>query len=309
MAQQTVFYSWQSDRQPSACRYFIQAALEEAVRALDASGTLEVEPVVDRDTLGVPGSPDISTTIFQKIDRASVFVADVSIVQRPHEGDPTPNPNVLVELGYAIRALDWSRIIQVMNVAYGKPEDLPFDLRQKRTLKYTSGDGAPRAEERRKLAKDLRDALNEVLKAHPIQRPPEVELLLTHKAVPERNHGQGRHFELEAAVKNNGNRRIDDWELELYFPAELVNPNIGNGAAVSNPSDPQVALFRIWDFDGKLKLRPHDKQGLTVSYLVDEARYKRVREGLPPVVLRVTIAGVLRDELTKTTPVDDLLQE
>ena len=44
----------------------------------------------------------------------------------------TPNPNVLIELGYAIHLLGWERIICVNNVKYGKNELLPFDLRSHR---------------------------------------------------------------------------------------------------------------------------------------------------------------------------------
>lgn len=41
----------------------------------------------------------------------------------------TPNPNVLVELGYAAHSLGWDRIIVVVNTAHGAIEELPFDFR------------------------------------------------------------------------------------------------------------------------------------------------------------------------------------
>jgi hypothetical protein len=43
---------------------------------------------------------------------------------------------VLIELGYAIKSLGWSRIILVMNTAVGGPELLPFDLKTKRVTTY-----------------------------------------------------------------------------------------------------------------------------------------------------------------------------
>jgi hypothetical protein len=47
------------------------------------------------------------------------------------------NPNVAIELGYAVRELGWDRIVLVFNEAYGKlPDDLPFDAKGHRTLKY-----------------------------------------------------------------------------------------------------------------------------------------------------------------------------
>src|SRR5687768_9999122 len=114
----TVFYSWQSDLPNATNRGFIQTALEGAAKAIRRDESVEIEPVIDRDTSGVPGSPDIASTIFGKIERAKVFVCDVSIINQKAvylkdsdgvlEPDPdraprpTPNPNVLLELGYAM---------------------------------------------------------------------------------------------------------------------------------------------------------------------------------------------------------------
>jgi len=64
----TVFYSWQSDLPGGTNRNFIETALRAAADALRADTSIDVEPVVDRDTAGVPGSPDISSTIFGKIE-------------------------------------------------------------------------------------------------------------------------------------------------------------------------------------------------------------------------------------------------
>ena len=108
-----VFYSWQSDL-PNACnRGFIQAALEKAANNIAADSTVTVEPVIDRDTQNVPGSPDIASTIFRKITTADIFVADVSIVTRAQDSRPAPNPNVLIELGYAFKSLGHERVIRI----------------------------------------------------------------------------------------------------------------------------------------------------------------------------------------------------
>jgi hypothetical protein len=130
-----VFYSWQSDSPGNTNRNLISKALEDAIDEIKNDDTIEVEPVIDRDTLGIAGSPDISNSIFSKIDSASVFVCDVSIIDSETK-KPSPNPNVLIELGYAIKVLGWNRIVMVMNIEYGKPETLPFDLRSKRVLTY-----------------------------------------------------------------------------------------------------------------------------------------------------------------------------
>lgn len=163
---QVVFYSWQSDL-PNACnRGFIQNALEHAVAAIGEDESVAVEPVVDRDTQGVPGAPDIASTIFSKIAISQVFVADVSIVIR-NEKRAAPNPNVLIELGYAYKALGHERIILVFNKAYGKLEELPFDLRMRRVLSYEmSKEAKERSYERRDLETKLNGALRAAIEGN-----------------------------------------------------------------------------------------------------------------------------------------------
>jgi hypothetical protein len=158
-----VFYSWQSDL-PNACnRGFIQQALENAAATIRADDTVEVEPVVDRDTQGVPGAPDIASTIFAKITAADIFVADVSIVGREGER-ASPNPNVLIELGYAFKALGPERVILVFNRAFGKIEELPFDLRMRRVVVFDMPlEAEQRATERRNLEKQLDSAVRAAL--------------------------------------------------------------------------------------------------------------------------------------------------
>lgn len=75
----------QSDLPNATNRGFIQTALEAAAKTIRNDDSVVVEPVVDRDTSGVPGSPDISSTILRKIDEAQVFVGDVSIVNKGSE--------------------------------------------------------------------------------------------------------------------------------------------------------------------------------------------------------------------------------
>lgn len=159
-----VFYSWQSDLPNATNRGFIQKALEDAAKSIRDDQTIQVEPVVDRDTAGVAGSPDIAQTILQKIDQAQVFVCDVSIVNAGNDGRLTPNPNVLIELGYAVNQLGIGRILMVMNTAFGEPEQLPFDLRMKRVVTYNMPrEAEERAPERRKLQAILDEGLRAIL--------------------------------------------------------------------------------------------------------------------------------------------------
>lgn len=159
----TIFYSWQSDLSNRTNRGFIGAALDKAATTIRSDKSLDVEPVIDRDTLDEPGAPDIASAIFDKIDRAEVFVADVTIVSRGPER-AVPNPNVLVEFGYALKAVGHKKVIPVINLHYGSVEELPFDLRGRRALTYTLGpDDAEVGGVRRELEAKLVGALRTVL--------------------------------------------------------------------------------------------------------------------------------------------------
>jgi len=153
-------------------RTFIQKALEDATKAIKLDGTLDIQPVVDRDTQGVPGSPDIATTIFEKIASASVVVADVSFVGSQRDYRPMPNPNVMIELGYAFRAIGYERVIMVFNNAYGDVEKLPFDLKMRRAVVYTMAqEVTDRSGERKVLQGKLENALRASLAALNQQSP------------------------------------------------------------------------------------------------------------------------------------------
>lgn len=135
----TVFYSWQSDLPSKQNRNLIEDALTRALGSIRRDTTETIDPVLDRDTAGTPGSPAISDTIFRKISAADIFVADVSIINHTNTEKKTSNPNVLIELGFAISQLGWDRIILIQNAYFGGPEELPFDLRGRRVVTYNYG--------------------------------------------------------------------------------------------------------------------------------------------------------------------------
>lgn len=137
-----IFYSWQSDLPNSETRGLIQDSISSAVKML--RDTVEIE--ADRDTKGEYGSPDIVQTIFSKIDECDIFIADVSIVNKyssiTDEGENGnvrygPNPNVMLELGYAASVVGWENVICILDTDYGSPDDLPFDLAHHRLSPYS----------------------------------------------------------------------------------------------------------------------------------------------------------------------------
>ena len=141
----TVFWSWQNDLPPKTNRNFLREAIAVAVDRVSAE--LDVEDVerveLDHDTKASPGMADISQTILNKIAKAAVMIADVTPIGKTAAGKAIPNPNVMVELGYALHALGFERIIAILNTAGGySVETLPFDIRHRRILTYELLDAA-----------------------------------------------------------------------------------------------------------------------------------------------------------------------
>lgn len=137
MMQYTVFFSWQSDLPNNKNRNFIESCLLKSIKDLKKDVEYSLELNIDRDTQSKLGTPDITESIFNKIDKCSFFIADISIINgKSRKYRKTPNPNVLTELGYAAKKLGWNRIICVFNAEFGKISDLPFDLRNRRILTY-----------------------------------------------------------------------------------------------------------------------------------------------------------------------------
>lgn len=114
----TVFWSWQSDLDARVTRDVIRYALDESIKILAASLEEAHRPNLTSDTQGVSGTPDIVATILRKIDEAAVFVGDVTPIAVSESDKACANPNVLLEMGYANKALTEHRVIQVWNTAF-----------------------------------------------------------------------------------------------------------------------------------------------------------------------------------------------
>jgi hypothetical protein len=184
----TVFFSWQVDTPSKVGRGFLKDVLEEACKKLaNETGITEAhrDLSVDSDTQGIAGQPPIVETIFKKIDVTGVFVADMTFTGTRIDKRPTPNPNVLIEYGWALKSLSHQRVICVMNDAYGKPshESLPFDLGHVRwPIAYSLHEDATpetRKAEKQKLVSVLTSAIKaslETIPATPIEVLPSFPL-------------------------------------------------------------------------------------------------------------------------------------
>ena len=145
----TIFFSWQSDLPNKTNRNLIENSIKLALKKINQDSPYSLITEIDRDTKGVLGSPDIVDSILTKIDKCGLFIADISIINSSLNGKRTPNPNVLFELGYAVKCLGWDRVICVFNSDFGDVSELPFDLRNRRILTYETSNIS---ETRKKLA-------------------------------------------------------------------------------------------------------------------------------------------------------------
>ncbi|MGB8192315.1 MAG: hypothetical protein WCF67_10375, partial [Chitinophagaceae bacterium] len=136
---QRIFYSWQSDLPKLTNLNAIRQVLRDASSMIES----EIEDIrieIDEATRDLPGSPNIPKAIFGKISASDIFVCDVTTINTNTSADlrRVPNPNVLIELGYAVATLGWDRIIMLFNTVHGNfPNDLPFDIDRHRATKFT----------------------------------------------------------------------------------------------------------------------------------------------------------------------------
>lgn len=158
----SIFYSWQSDSPNNKNRSFIETCIKKSIENIQ-SDDINLDVAIDRDTKETIGTPDIASTIFSKIDNTSIFIADISFINPNSDGRKTPNPNVLVELGYAAKTIGWKNIICVFNTEYGKFEDLPFDLRFRRPLSYKIQNPKNKTKDRENLTKVLQSAIKSII--------------------------------------------------------------------------------------------------------------------------------------------------
>ena len=238
MVAKTIFLSWQSDL--GETRSVVKTALDRAVGNLSRDVELEEALRVDEDTAGVTGWPEITSAILEKIERCEVFVADITPINGTHSGPrPTPNPNVMFELGYALATgLGRSRIICVINTAYlpgGDLKELPFDVRGSRPLSFSLDDpvirGAAKGQQdsvrikaRDDLTKTLARSLTETLGAIAEERASRVLDVTPHLATDNLERFQVL-FDVKTSVPFQVNYRIQEPDPYKKILSGLMTAN------------------------------------------------------------------------------------
>ena len=254
-----IFYSWQSDLPGKANRYLIQRALEGACKAIKTDGGIIAEAVVERDTLGLPGAPNVVDAVLSKIRDCDVVVADVSFINlasrfkseevmdemRDEEkaevnetymptasfARPSPNPNVLFELGYAMSQLGNQALVLVVNTFYGPVESLPFDLRGLRVMPYYANPEGALSSARTELQQDFVSAIRSIAG---VARGDPVDSILYERTRNVAGQARGLFFDMGRAAAVIGqsltedeiNRMFDELTEQICLKICLaINPN------------------------------------------------------------------------------------
>lgn len=238
----TIFYSWQSDLDAKCNRYFIRDCLKDALKNLSKEPEYGESVRLDSDTSGVPGTPDIASTIFEKIDSSLVFIADISYCATSEDGGKKfPNSNVMIELGYALAKNSDTGVLNIMNTAYGKPDDLPFDLKHKRwpiQYKLTEeiySDSAKKKIVKDKLTKELYEFVKVIIEASDIESElPKIgdtpSLAYIEQSINNSDSAQdwdvsSVHSKTVAVYRNDVNLRIEiDWSEDGEQCADFKEP-------------------------------------------------------------------------------------
>jgi hypothetical protein len=174
MTEFVVFFAWQSDRLERLNRHLIRFGLNLAAKNISNDPTVGARVRIDADTEGVLGHVPVTDTILKKIAACDAFVPDLTIVAVTEAGKLVPNPNVMLEYGYALRAKSHSVMIPVMNTAYGPADKLPFDMGHLRhPLQYhlpTTATNAQRRAVRKALTEELERILRLMIAVAPTQQ-------------------------------------------------------------------------------------------------------------------------------------------
>lgn len=182
-----VFYFWQSDLSRDTNLAAIRQCLRSAINKIEnESENLRIE--LDEATRNTPGSPNIPQIIFNKIENSDIFICDLSTINNTsNEPRKVQNPNVLIELGYAISTLGWNRIILLFNNFHGTfPNDLPFDIDRHRATPFSITNKNDN-NGKNHLVNNLLTALISIIKSSPL-RPHELKLISPEQRKKERDN-------------------------------------------------------------------------------------------------------------------------
>lgn len=181
-----VFFAFQMDIEEKYGKSFIHRSLENAIQKFKTNG---VDVILDYGFKGTSGTPLLIDEMLRKSLNSDMVIVDWtftsskiwhnpeiieedddSIILEISKGDlkPSPNPNVLLETGYAWAKKGTYRTLAVMNTAFGNPNELPVDIKGFRyPVLYSLDENnySNRKEVRNELTDDLYKAIGFAIKS------------------------------------------------------------------------------------------------------------------------------------------------
>jgi hypothetical protein len=211
-------------------------------------------------TRNATGSPDIAATILAKIDKSNMMIADVTIINATsRKARKTPNPNVMYELGYAVKALGEQNIILIADKRLTDTSNLPFDIRNRRMILIDfEADNAERF---------ITDSVVAALKGHVPQDSkddaPQAFLSENYATWASNYSGHGASFRSVISIDNYGGKN------DYITNVKLLGTN-GNGTPFATDE---------FTFEREQKNRPHpiqtnEMQTLAVFLGSDSANHR-----------------------------------
>lgn len=242
-----VFFAWQLDTPSDHNKKFIWEALTHAANNLSTIGQPEMSPRPETDTQGAPGTPNIVETIFKRIRTSSVFIADLSFVGSTTRGKRISNPNVLIELGFAARAIGWDRTILVLNEAYGSADALPFDILQHRwPIEYRLTEKTTVRDRRFETLSSALEAALRDCEQHTLNRAIEMVAALDTECLDFIAHNETAQFiEMPLPAKTMG-------QLLTGLNTNLVVRRLMELGALEVVAEPYIGYG--WTYNGRLML-------------------------------------------------------
>ena len=131
----TVFYSWQTSTPENENKQLILDQLNTAANKLKKDG---INLLIDQDSRNTTRKDSIDYIILQKIPSCDFFIGDITPILTNESGKIISNPNVMLELGYAVKVIGWARCILVWNSKFGDVNNAPFDIRNRSIMIYNS---------------------------------------------------------------------------------------------------------------------------------------------------------------------------
>lgn len=176
----TVFFAYQTDIDEKYGKAFVQSAVESAIEKFKKNG---INITLDFGFRGTPGTPPLLDEMLKKSSQADMVIVDMSFTSSKIWSDAkrfrlfgreirilnnvkdkiSPNPNVLLETGFAWAQKGTYRTLMVMNEAFGNASQLPVDLKGFRWgIRYNLDENNYTQNE--KIKKDLADDFYKAIK-------------------------------------------------------------------------------------------------------------------------------------------------